>query len=67
MSLAVDLSTKKYSTARIYRDEIDMSAYAMHTAANAANAHVEIALYFEDIAGTAPIGYIDDFVVMENV
>lgn len=67
ISLAVDLSTQKYSTARIYRDEIDMSAYAMRTVADATSAHIEIALYFEDIAGTAPIGYIDDFVVMENV
>lgn len=66
MSVAVDLATQKYTTARIYRDEIDRSSYAMYTTANAANPHVEIELYFEDIAGTSIVGYLDDFIVMES-
>ena len=67
ISLAIDLATAKYVEARVYREEMDMSTYDINSAASAENPHVEITLYFEDIAGTSIVGYIDDVVVMEHV
>jgi len=67
MSLSIDLNTKKYLTTRVFRTEHDLSAYSMYPTASALNPHLEIKAYFEDIAGTGIVGYVDDFVVMENV
>ena len=67
ISIGIDLSTKKYLDARIFRTDHDLSAYSIHSSASALDPHLEIRSYFEDIAGTSIVGYVDDFVVMENV
>ncbi len=67
VSLVIDLSKKKYSSARVYRSEFDLNTYSIVSTASAENPHVEVTLYFEDIIGAGITGYIDDVIVMENV
>lgn len=66
ISAVIDLASKKYDSVRVYRSEFDMS-YDISSVNDTDEPHLEIKLYFEDIAGTSIVAYLDDVIIMENV
>ena len=67
INLSVDLSTKKYKFARVYRYEHDLCAESMRSTLSGDAEHIEAIVYFEDILGGGITGYINDVMLMENV